>query len=113
MKLYDELYIYFLASRKAPVRLHREHKGPIELGYVGLDQTDPRLLVGLRKFTQPIRTTLHDARKDMEKSKGILVMRATLEDHNSSQFIIEDVSPWLLRFPDLFLIIDSMIRKSS
>ena len=92
LQFYDELHVYYLTPGHPPVRLQKTHQGVIELEYASLNQSDPRIIVGLRKFTEPIKHVMFDAAEGLADEKAVVITKAKLEDYNPSDLMIEDVS---------------------
>lgn len=88
--------MYSLTPGKLPVRLQRGHKGSIDIKTVSFDQSDSKLLINLRKFTEPVKTILYDAKKGLCDSSAVVVMKSEVKVIDSSEFIIEDVRPYFI-----------------
>ena len=92
LQFYDELHVYHLTPGRPSVRLQKTHQGVIELEYASLNQSDPRIIVGLRKFTEPIKHVMYDASEGLTDEKAVVITKAKLEGYNPSDLVIEDVS---------------------
>lgn len=78
------------------MQLQKGHKGSIDVQTVSLDQAASKLLISLRKFTEPMKTMLYDAKKGLSDSSAVVVMKSEVKGIGSSELIIEDVSAYFI-----------------
>lgn len=78
------------------MQLQKGHKGSIDVQTVSLDQAASKLLISLRKFTEPMKTMLYDTKKGLSDSSAVVVMKSEVKGIGSSELIIEDVSAYFI-----------------
>lgn len=78
------------------MQLQKGHKGSIDVQTVSLDQAASKLLISLRKFTEPMKAMLYDAKKGLSDSSAVVVMKSEVKGIGSSELITEDVSAYFI-----------------